>query len=394
MLRSLSPPCAVLIDFGFAVRVDAAAPLQKVLVGTPEFQSPEIVRLQPCDPRSCDVWAVGVLAHMLLAGEAPFSHPNRFLLASMIRKFVALDLGRSAVPPDARPFVAALVAPLETRLTAEQLLGHAWLHHPTDPEPIPGFRDKAELLRRQLQARRLFRIGVAAVLVLGPKPPSKVAVVTGGNRGLGRALVERLVASREYRTVLFSSREQCGDVPAGSLCCVTGDFAEADNVRRFAARVLEEHGRVDVLINNAGEMLHPEQPFLQATAEDMLHSFAVNTVAPVLLMQAFLPVMERQGGGAVVNVSSGQGAMYEMGSGHLAYRCSKAALNVATLVASAEHAGVRINSVCPGFVRTDLTAHLEGEMTEPADAAEQIVWLLADDAPKGGFWRNGEPVYW
>ncbi len=309
---------------------------------------------------------------------------------------MALDLSRSAVPPDARPFVAALVAPLESRVTARQALLHPWLHAATDDAPLPGFRDRAEQLRRRLQARRLLRVGVAAALALGQRASCRVAVVTGGGRGLGRALVARLVASGEYRTVVYSTREEGGEAVEGAVRCVAGDFADPANVRAFAERVLAEHGRVDVLINNAGEMLRPQQPFAEATPEDMHHSFAVNAVAPVLLMQAFLPKMRRHGGGAVVNVSSGQGAMYEMGPGHLAYRCSKAALNVATLVAAAEHPEARVNAVCPGFVRTDLTAHLPADMpmTEPEEAAEHIVWLLAEDAPSGGFWRNGEPIYW
>jgi short-subunit dehydrogenase len=80
---------------------------------------------------------------------------------------------------------------------------------------------------------------------------------------------------------------------------------------------------VDALVNNAGEMLRPEQPFLNCSAEEMTHSFAVNTIAPMLLMQAVLPGMTERRWGAIVNVSSGQGAMNEMGPHHAAYRCSK-----------------------------------------------------------------------
>ena len=415
MLRRLAPPEACLIDFGFSVRVEEGVP-QRVLVGTPEFQSPEIVRAVPCDPRSCDVWAAGVLAFMLLRGEAPFAHPNRFLLASQIRTFAALDPGRlEGLSPGARAFLAAAIAPLESRLSAKALAASAWLSEQTAGEeaPLAGFAERAAALRRQLEARRLFRVGVAAVLALAglARRSERVALVTGGNRGLGRALVQRIVAGGDFATVLFSSRVPCA-IP-GAVCVEAGDFAEPENVRALAARVLAAHGRVDALVNNAGEMLHPEQPFLEASAGDMQHSFAVNTVAPMLLMQAFLPGMISRKWGAIVNVSSGQGAMNEMGPGHPAYRCSKvssvpaplnsihsfppsqAALNAATLVAAAEHGGcVRINAVCPGFVRTDLTRHLPGDMAEPEEAAEQIVWLLGEDAPTGGFWRNGEGIYW
>ncbi len=123
MLRSASPLSACLIDFGFSVRVDGACPPQRVLVGTPEFQSPEIVSQLPCDPRSCDCWALGVLSFMLLAGAAPFAHANRFLLAGQIRSF-AQHLRLGALSEGARGFVAGLLSPLESRLTADQIASH------------------------------------------------------------------------------------------------------------------------------------------------------------------------------------------------------------------------------------------------------------------------------
>ncbi len=221
-----------------------------------------------------------------------------------------------------------------------------------------------------------------------------VVVVTGGGRGLGAALVRLLVAEK-YRVVFSTRNGPKEDLPPEAIHMATGDFANADNVRSFAQRVLSEVGPVRFLINNAGEMTSPEQPVMQCTVAEMEHSMAVNCIAPMLLMQAFVPKMNELGGGAVVNVSSGQGAMYGMSGCHFAYRSSKAALNALTLVFAAEHPNVRINSVCPGIVETSMTAHLVGfEKVSPADAAEQMLWLLADDAPTGGFFRNGEQIYW
>ncbi len=312
-----------------------------------------------------------------------------------------------------------------------------WLAEAGDGAPLEGFPERAALLARQLEARKLFRIGIAAALALVPKTNrrgknGRVAVVTGGNRGLGKALVERLVSGKQFEFVVFSSRVE--SVISGAVCVRVGDFAEANSVREFGANVLRQFGRVDALVNNAGEMQpNHDETFLEASAEEMARLYAVNTIAPVLLMQLFLPGMEERRSGAIVNVSSGQGAMTEMGALRLPYRCSKvwreivwrllffllllslllfffsslfsslspflnglqAALNVATLVAAAEHGScVRINAVCPGFVRTDLTKHLPGPFLEPAEAAEHIVWLLEEDAPTGGFWRHGEGIYW
>jgi hypothetical protein len=208
-----------------------------------------------------------------------------------------------------------------------------WLGEAGETAPLEGFPERAGVLRRQLEARKLFRVGIAAALALAP-PASKqekkstpgrgggrVAVVTGGNRGLGRALVQRIVWAAEFETVVFSSRVPCHI--DGAVCVLCGDFADPNCVRDFAANVLRQFGRVDALVNNAGEMATRDLSFGETTAEEMMRSYAVNTVAPVVLAQCFLPGMQQRGWGAVVNVSSGQGAMNEMGPLRLAYRCCK-----------------------------------------------------------------------
>jgi NAD(P)-dependent dehydrogenase (short-subunit alcohol dehydrogenase family) len=133
--------------------------------------------------------------------------------------------------------------------------------------------------------------------------------------------VERIVWGAEFETVVFSSRMPCHI--EGAVCIECGDFADLGCVRDFAANVLRQFGRVDALVNNAGEMATRDLSFAETTAEEMMRSYAVNTVAPVVLAQCFLPGMQQRGWGAIVNVSSGQGAMNEMGPLRLAYRCSK-----------------------------------------------------------------------
>jgi|JI10StandDraft_1071094.scaffolds.fasta_scaffold1766014_1 NAD(P)-dependent dehydrogenase (short-subunit alcohol dehydrogenase family) len=116
----------------------------------------------------------------------------------------------------------------------------------------------------------------------------------------------------------------------------------------------------------------------------------------------------------VLNISSSLGAMYGMGGEfelnseivvlnarqkqkalNFAYRASKASLNALTLVMAAEYPHVRINSACVGIVDTDMTKHLSNvAKVSPEEAVEQLLWLLEDDAPTAGFWRNGEQIYW
>jgi NAD(P)-dependent dehydrogenase (short-subunit alcohol dehydrogenase family) len=109
-----------------------------------------------------------------------------------------------------------------------------------------------------------------------------------------------------------------------------------------------------------------------------------------------MPGMAARGWGRIVGVSSGMGQLAEMGSGSLAYRISKAGLNVLTRVLAREGAarGVKVNSACPGWVRTDMGGASATRTVE--QGAETIVWLatLPDDGPTGGFFRDRQPIAW
>ena len=326
----------------------------------------------------------------------------------MIRKFEWLDLVRLAqLSSHAQQFLSALLCPdSSVRLQAAECASHIWFETVSTNAPIREFGEKAALLKRQLAAQKKFRVGVQAVMAanklltpLFPPGPQKVAVVTGGRSGIGGALVERLVATEEFRHVVYSSREEHEIVCIGAECIIVKDFEVAESVTDFAEEIIRRFGRVDVLFNNAGVFMNQQGSFLSTTAEEMARSFAVNTIAPMLLMQRFIPLMEEQEmGGWIVNVSSSLGAMYGMADKNLSYRISKVALNCLTLVASAEHSAgwIRVNSVCPGFVDTQMTKALRGTipMDSPAEAVDQIVWLLSDDAPTGGFYQRGQIIYW
>ena len=302
-----------------------------------------------------------------------------------------------------KSFVAGLISPLAERFDIGHAVGHPWLNSPLLGAK-PGRNVKAEKfksLRREIEARKRLRAGIHAVMaqnsfrkLLLAQKNSKVALVTGGNRGLGKALVELLVESKEFAHVIFTSRTACEI--EGAICEETGDFAKSENVLELGKRVLEKYERVDVLFNNAGTFLNKNCPFKDTLVKDMEESFAVNTIAPMLLMQSFLPGMEERQGGWIVNISSGQGALYGMAQLDASYRVSKCGLNALTLISAAEYPSVRINSVCPGFVDTDMTAHLRGEyeLTAPREAAQQLLWLIQDDAPTAGFFRNMETIYW
>ncbi|MFN3869482.1 MAG: SDR family NAD(P)-dependent oxidoreductase, partial [Hyphomicrobiaceae bacterium] len=117
---------------------------------------------------------------------------------------------------------------------------------------------------------------------------------------------------------------------------------------------------------------------------------------PLMLTQTALPEMRRGGYGRIVNVSSGLGQLSEMGSGFPAYRLSKAALNALTRTTAAElgSINIKVNAMCPGWVRTDMGGPDATRGVE--EGAATAVWLatLADDGPTGGFFRDKKPIAW
>jgi NAD(P)-dependent dehydrogenase (short-subunit alcohol dehydrogenase family) len=224
-----------------------------------------------------------------------------------------------------------------------------------------------------------------------------VSVVTGANRGIGRGLVEALAARGHHVVVtardgaqadgIAAQLRDAGHAAVGHALDVRSD-ASVEALGRF---VRERLGRWDVLINNAA-ILPDRGGLFDSTAGDAIAAFDTNTLGAWRMARVALPVMRAQGSGRVVQVSSGMGGVTEMGAGYPAYRWSKAALNALTRMLAAEAGPVRVNSVCPGWVRTDM-----GGPSAPRSVAEgvaSVLWAvdLPDDGPTGGFFRDGLPV--
>jgi NAD(P)-dependent dehydrogenase (short-subunit alcohol dehydrogenase family) len=178
------------------------------------------------------------------------------------------------------------------------------------------------------------------------------------------------------------------------------DVADDQSIARLAGFVRGEFGRLDILINNAGIVRGRDErreramrPFA-ATAAGLREVLATNLIGPFLLCQTLIPLM--QGRGRVVNVSSGMGQLSEIGGGFPAYRISKAGLNALTRIFAREleGTGIKVNAVCPGWVRTEMGgANAERSVEE---GVATIVWLatLPDDGPSGGLFRDQRPIPW
>jgi NAD(P)-dependent dehydrogenase (short-subunit alcohol dehydrogenase family) len=236
---------------------------------------------------------------------------------------------------------------------------------------------------------------------------SPIAVISGASRGLGFETCRQL-GRRGYR-VLLTARDHVRGKAAAAALKDEGlkvefyplDVTDADSVQALAGHLEREVGRLDALINNAGVFLDPMPPedpsassVFRADIATLRYSMETNAYGPLRLCQALIPLM--RGRGSVVNVSSGMGQLAEMNGCCPGYRFSKAAINVLTRVLADELRDTRImvNSVCPGWVRTEMGGPNADRSVE--EGADTIVWLatLPDDGPSGGFFRDRKPIPW
>jgi len=169
---------------------------------------------------------------------------------------------------------------------------------------------------------------------------------------------------------------------------------DADQRAAAVDRIREETGRLDVLVNNAG-IMDSRESLAEMPTEVIEETLSTNLHGPIHLTKAALDLLLAEPGGRVVNMSSGLGAITESQSGSMpAYRISKTGLNGLTRYLDGEYDELVVNSVCPGYVQTDMT---DGSAPRsPKKGAETPVWLarFTSDAPSGGFWRDREPKPW
>ena len=249
----------------------------------------------------------------------------------------------------------------------------------------------------------------------GGKP---VALVTGGNRGIGFETCRQL-GKKGFKVLLGARNAASGEASAARL---RGegldvefqplDVTDAASVTSCVRAVGDRQGRLDALVNNAGIFLDSADDRAEGTTPASLSgeientlqrvraTLETNTLGPLRLILSFAPLLQetarRHGGARVVNLSSGMGQLSEMNGGWPAYRISKTALNAVTRILSDEltGSGVTVNSVCPGWVRTDMGGP-EAER-EPEQGADTVVWLASGEARRasGGFYRDRERIEW
>ena len=234
-------------------------------------------------------------------------------------------------------------------------------------------------------------------LVYPDRMKKKVALVTGGNRGIGKAIAKGLAKEDGIKVLLGSRTLEKGEAAAaeigGDVVAVALDLSDRETLQSEVAAILEAHGPVEILVNNAGILA--EGDILSVKDSGFEDSLRVNLAGPFDLIRLLGPVMEKQGHGRIVNVSSGWGSFNEGLDGPFAYCVSKAALNALTVSADKSlPACIKINAMCPGWVRTDMGG--QDAERSPEEGADTAIWLatLPDDGPSGGYFRDRKPIDW
>ena len=237
----------------------------------------------------------------------------------------------------------------------------------------------------------------------------KIALVTGANRGLGLGTAAAL-GKLGYKVLMtgrtLSKVEEAADAlkkEGLDIECYQADVTSDEVVRKLAAVIKDRWGHLEVLVNNAGVLLEASDPTKSENAsvfkvdpQVVMKAINTNSVGPMRMIQAFVPLMQIKNYGRIVNVSSGMGQLSDMDGKFPGYRMSKTALNALTVLTSKELAGtnIKVNAVCPGWVKTDMGGPSANRKLE--EGVKGIVWaaILPDNGPTGGYFRDGEPLPW
>lgn len=231
----------------------------------------------------------------------------------------------------------------------------------------------------------------------------RVAVVSGGNRGIGFEICRQL-AAKGLRVLLTSRDPDKGQDAAqrlrGEKLDVLFRVLDVDSDESVAALrgYLElEAGRADVLVNNAGILIDSRSAsVLREPIETFRRTLETNFYGALRMCQALVPLMRRNHYGRIVNLSSGLGQLQDMGDGTPAYRVSKTALNALTRMVSASVGGddILVNSMCPGWVRTDMGGPNASRSVDQGAATAVWLAMLPHGGPSGGFFRDKQPIPW
>ena len=232
--------------------------------------------------------------------------------------------------------------------------------------------------------------------------PKKIALVTGANKGIGKEICRQLAVRGIY--VFLTARDTHRGEKAeeelsqnfAQIQFLQMDITDPQSISAAQTEVEKRFGRLDILINNAAILQKGDLNIANTSPEIVRSTLETNLIGSFQVTQAFLPLLKKSGSGRIVNISSGMGALNGMGSGNPAYRISKTALNAMTRILASElrSSTILVNSVSPGWVRTDMGGVNASRPVEKG--AETAVWLalLPNNGPSGRFFLDKHEIPW
>lgn len=231
------------------------------------------------------------------------------------------------------------------------------------------------------------------------------ALVTGANKGIGLAIARQL-GVKGFSVWLGCRNSDRGETAAAELRglgidaqALELDVTDSESTRKAALRFGEGAASLDVLINNAGISIGTPAHVSKESVDDVGRMFEVNTLGPLRVTQAFLPLLRRSKSARIVMMSSGLGSITDAGDiaglfwsvGYAGYCASKSALNMLTIKLAKELLadGIKVNAADPGFTATDLNGHTGYRTVEEAAAIAVKLATLNPIGPTGGFFHDG-----
>jgi NAD(P)-dependent dehydrogenase (short-subunit alcohol dehydrogenase family) len=229
----------------------------------------------------------------------------------------------------------------------------------------------------------------------------KTVLITGANKGIGRE-VARQLAAKGFHVFVGARNATAGRAAVDEIAKGGGkatfleiDVADSDSVTTAAREFSNIEERLDVLVNNAGIIVDGDDSILEISDDLLRKTLETNTLGALRVTRAFLPLLTKSEAPRVINVSSGGGQLTGGADGWApAYCISKTALNGVTSQLATVLPKVAVNSVCPGWVRTDMGGENASRSVE--EGADTIVWLASDASQDltGKFLRDRKEIPW
>ncbi|MGH7942977.1 MAG: SDR family oxidoreductase [Limisphaerales bacterium] len=228
----------------------------------------------------------------------------------------------------------------------------------------------------------------------------KTVLVTGANRGIGFETARQLAVRGFHVVIGVRSEEQGRNAQrelekSGRICPLIVDVSDSTSIVKAASQ-FAPMGQLDALVNNAGIFPDENISVLTISRAQMTATLQTNTLGPLEMTQAFLPHLQKSPAARVINVSSGYGQLDGLSANAPGYCLSKLALNGVTimLAEALRQYGIAVNSMCPGWVKTDMGGPSASRSVE--EGADTAVWLAAEADPKltGKFFRDRKEISW